>query len=213
MRFGILADIHGHVDKLRQAVSALRRERVDQFIVLGDLIFSSQNATETVDILAECGAIGVWGNHELALCVEPDDEIRAMYTPAVLDYFGTLTQRLELGDVLLSHTLPTSDPTDPMAYYLHPDPRLAETRDECFRQCSQRTMIIGHFHKWFAATSVGQLAWEGREPLVLNPETRYFIICHAVMFDWTAVYDDQTQTLFPIHLERAYQTDSPSQEP
>lgn len=200
MRFGILADIHGHVDKLRQAVDMLRREHVDQFIVLGDLIFNSEHATETVAILTECGATGVWGNHELALCVEPDDEIRATYTPAVLDYFGTLTPRLELGDVLLSHTLPTSDPTDPMAYYLEPHPFLAEARDECFRQYSQHAMITGHFHKWFAATPAGQLVWEGRQPLVLHPETRYLIICHAVMFDWTAVYDDQKQTLFPIHL-------------
>jgi predicted phosphodiesterase len=38
MKIGILADIHGHVENLRIAIELLRRERVDQFVVLGDVI-------------------------------------------------------------------------------------------------------------------------------------------------------------------------------
>lgn len=37
MRLGILADIHEDNERLERAVDLLHRERVDQFVVLGDI--------------------------------------------------------------------------------------------------------------------------------------------------------------------------------
>ena len=62
MKTGILADIHGHVENLRIAIDRLRREPVDLIVVLGDVIYDSRNAIETVALLRDCGAVGVWGN-------------------------------------------------------------------------------------------------------------------------------------------------------
>ena len=118
MKLGILADIHGHVDKLRTAIDTLNREQVDQFVVLGDVIYDSRNAIETVAMLKDCGAIGVWGNHDLGLCLDPDDKFREKYSEPVIEFFSTLNSKMELGDLLFSHTLPNQDPTDPSAYYL-----------------------------------------------------------------------------------------------
>ncbi len=200
MKFGILADIHGHVEHLRKAITCLSREQVDQFIVLGDLIFDRSHATETVGLLKDCGAVGVWGNHELGLCVDPDDEIRSMYTAPVLEYFSALSAQLEFADLLFSHTLPSEDARDPLSYYLGPHPLADGALKGSFDQFPHRVMMIGHFHRWFAATPAGAVPWDGGQPLVLESHRRYLFIVHAVMFGWAAVFDDRTNVLTPIRL-------------
>jgi hypothetical protein len=86
------------------------------FVVLGDVIYDSRNATETVELLTECGAVGVWGNHELGLCVDPDEEIRELFTPAVMNFFQKLKPKRTIGDVLFSHIQPNYDASDPVSY-------------------------------------------------------------------------------------------------
>ena len=200
MKFGILADIHGHIENLRNAIKRLSREQVDQFVVLGDLIYDTGNAAETVTLLKDCGAIGVWGNHELGLCVDPDDDVRAMYAAPVLDYFSTLTAQLEFRDLLFSHTLPTEDARDPLSYYLGQSPLEEGALKENFDQFPHRVMMIGHFHRWLAATPAGPIAWSGCQSLELESQSRYLFIINAVMYDWAAVFDDRTNVLTPIHL-------------
>ena len=200
MKLGILADIHGDVEKLRKAITSLSRKQVDQFIVLGDVICDRSNATETVALLTDCGAIGVWGNHELGLCVDPDDEIRAMYTAPVLEYFSSLSAHLEFDDLLFSHTLPSEDASDPLSYYLGQYPLADSTLNNSFDQFPHRVMMIGHFHCWLAATPAGPIAWDGSKPMELKSQNRYLFVINAVMYDWTAVFDDDTNVLTPIHL-------------
>lgn len=200
MKIGILADIHGHIENLRNAINRLNRSQVDQFVLLGDVIYDRTKATETVALLKDCGAVGVWGNHKLGLCVDPDDQIRDMYTESVLEFFSTLHSRFELGDLLFSHTLPIEDPNDPVAYFL--GKHLFEDRflKNNFSEFPHRVMMIGHFHRWFAATPTGSIVWDGSEPLELNFESRYLIAVHAVMYGWAAVFDDGRNVLMPIRL-------------
>ncbi|MEQ8791273.1 MAG: metallophosphoesterase family protein [Pirellulaceae bacterium] len=198
MRIGLLADIHGHVEHLRSALDLLRRRHVDRFIVLGDVIYDAKNAAETVELLAACGAVGVWGNHELGLCIDPDDELRRMYTEPVIEFFRTLQPRMELEDLLFSHTTPSEDPADPLAYYL--GPRLTDdgALDASFAQFPHRVMMTGHFHRWFAATPAGQFDWDGRRPIELNPDMRYLLTVDAVMNRRAALLDTQRNLLTPL---------------
>jgi predicted phosphodiesterase len=200
MRIGVLADIHGHVENLRKAIERLTREQVDRFVVLGDVICDSRNAIETVAILKDCGAVGVWGNHELGLCVDPNDAIRATYTEPVMEFFSTLTSRLELDDLLLSHTLPNQDASDPLSYYLGPRPHMDRALNDCFSHFPHRVMMVGHFHRWFAATPAGRIAWNGCEPMKLKAEARYFFVINAVMRGWAAIVDNDRDVLIPIQL-------------
>ena len=200
MKIGLLADIHAHIGNLRKAIDELNRAAVDQFVVLGDVIYDRTNATETVALLKACGAVGVWGNHELGLCVDPGDQIRGMYSESVLEFFGTLQSRLELGQLLFSHTLPSEDANDPVAYFL--GQHLFDDRflNKNFQEFPHRVMTIGHFHRWFAATPAGSIAWDGAQPLALDPESRYLIAIHAVMYGWTAMLDEGRNILVPIRL-------------
>lgn len=88
MRIGILADIHGHVGNLRKVIARLRLERVDLFVVLGDVIDNGVNASETVAMLKDCEAVGVFGNHELGLCVDPEGDLRARCDDWIADSSG-----------------------------------------------------------------------------------------------------------------------------
>jgi predicted phosphodiesterase len=200
MRTGILADIHGDVENLSKAIERLREESVDVFVVLGDVIYDKRNASETVALLKDCGAIGVWGNHELGLCVEPSDELRRLYPGPVMEFFSTLDAHLEHGDVLYSHSLPDQDARDPTSYYLGPRPDQPGALDRCFSQFRRRAILVGHFHRWLAATPAGRLAWNGERPLRLAPGERYLFVIHAVMDGWAAVLDDEHGVLTPIQL-------------
>ncbi len=198
MRIGLLADIHGNLENLRSALARLEREAVDKTIVLGDLIESRRNAVETVALLKARDAVGVWGNHELALCVEPQPQIRAAYTESVVEYFSTLVARFELGDLLFAHTLPSQDATDPAAYYLGPHPHEAGALDDSFARFPHRIMFVGHFHRWFAATPHASISWDGSEPIEFESRQRYLVIVHAVLNGWCAVYDSSTNVLKPL---------------
>ena len=200
MRIGILADIHADIENLSKAIDRLRREEVDSFVVLGDVIFDRRNASETVALLTQCSAIGVWGNHELGLCVDPEDDVCALYTAEVMQFFGTLNAHLELGDVLFSHTFPDQNARDPVAFYLGGEPHQQGALENCFAQFPHRVIMAGHFHRWFAATPSGQLAWQGEQPIKLESDKRYFFIIDAVMNGWAAVFDEEQNVLIPIQV-------------
>jgi hypothetical protein len=109
MRIGILADVHEDVEGLAAALALLKREAADLLVVLGDVFDSGKRIGETVALLAEAGAVGVWGNHELGLCHKPSERIRSRYAGLVLDFMGTLRPRLEADGCLFSHGLPCWD--------------------------------------------------------------------------------------------------------
>ena len=82
MKLGILADIHEHVEELRRAIDVLSRHGSDRFVVLGDVFETGKHIEETVRLLRDAGAVGVWGNHDFGVCCQPDDRTRQRFSPA-----------------------------------------------------------------------------------------------------------------------------------
>ena len=83
MKFGLVTDIHEHVEFLRVALDRFRQEQVDQIVVIGDIFETGEQVEETCQMLAEAKAVGVWGNHDYGLCVDPPDDIRARFPATV----------------------------------------------------------------------------------------------------------------------------------
>jgi predicted phosphodiesterase len=200
MKLGLVADIHEDVERLALALDVLRRQSVDHIIVLGDVFDSGKRLPETVALLAHAGAVGVWGNHDLGLCQEPNERVRAKYAGPALDFLGTLRPRLELAGCLFTHGLPCWDATDPTVFYLGARPETAEGQVESFRAFSGRVAFVGHFHRWLAATPEGCLPWSGREPLLLDPGQRYLVVIAAVCDGWCAFFDTTRGGLTPCSL-------------
>lgn len=204
MKLGVLTDIHERVDLLASAISMLRRLDCDRLIVLGDLFETGAAVAETVRLLAQAGATGVYGNHDLALCHEPTPEIVARYPKDVTTYFAALSPRLAIDDILFAHGAPWWDPTDPVEYYLGDPPHQCEQLRQHFLG-EFRITFIGHFHRWELSNSKERTSWNGEVPIEFLPEERYFVTVHAVQNGWCALFetrrsDSSSGWLTPLRL-------------
>lgn len=200
MHIGILADIHEHVGHLKSALTALRARRVDRIVMLGDVIETGAHIDQTVKLLRDAGATGVWGNHDLGLSHEPEPRVVKRFSANVRDYFAALTAKLEIDDLLFSHGLPTWDPTDPAAYYLSAKPWMEGALKPVFDAYAQSVIFVGHHHCWFAADQTGAIAWAEGEVMTLNLARRYLIVVHAVMDGWCATFDTSSRVLTPLRI-------------
>jgi predicted phosphodiesterase len=204
MRIGILADIHEDAERLTLALQRFRRQGVQQVVVLGDVVFEmGSRVHETIALLAEAGAVGVWGNHDLGLCHEPDERFKKRYAGPVFDFMGTLRPRLELEGCLFTHGLPYNDPTDPVGYYLGERPETAEGQARSFAASGHAVLFLGHFHRWLVASPAGRITWDGTAPIRLRPDERYLVVVAAVCEGWCAVFDTDSRVMTPFHLPGA----------
>lgn len=197
MRIGLLADIHEDVDALHESLAVLRRENVHQTVVLGDLFYGGQRIEETAALLIEAGAVGVWGNHDLGLCHEPNPQFLARYPGWVFDFLRTLGPQREVGGCRISHGLPHWDATDPAVYYLADRPETPTGLANSFAASDCRVTFVGHFHRWLLATPEGILPWKGSESVFLSLQRRYLVVVAAVCEGWCAVYDTESGQLVP----------------
>jgi hypothetical protein len=199
MRLGLLADIHEQAEYLRRAIAALRRHRVDRFVVPGDVFETGRRIAETVALLRDVGAEGVWGNHDVGLCLAPDDGVRRRYSAAVLGFMGGLRPRLEAGGCLFTHVEPWLDPhTVEDLWYFDGPPDSAEKLARSFAAAPHRALFTGHFHRWLLGTPGGLSAWRGEGPVRLGRRTRHLVVVHAVCDGRCAVFDTETDELVPV---------------
>ena len=110
MKLGLLADIHEHTRRLQKAIAVLQQHGVERFVVLGDVLDTGKRIAQTVRLLQQVGAVGVWGNHDVGLCFDPGDSVCERYSTAVLRYMGGLQPHLEIDGCLFTHVEPWIDP-------------------------------------------------------------------------------------------------------
>lgn len=199
MKLGLLADIHEYNDDLRMALDVFRQQRVDQVVVLGDVLELGDRIGETCRLLSDVGAIGVWGNHEFGLCYNPEEAVRRKYPEPVLDFLTSFRATLEIEGCLFTHVEPWLDPYD-IADLWNFDgwPHTAERLAKSFAAVKNRVMFMGHIHKYFAATPAGLLDWQGEQALRLDTETRYLIGLAAVCDGKYAILHTSTNQLVPM---------------
>ena len=163
MKLGILTDIHEHVEFLARALARFERERVDQIVVIGDIFETGRRIDETCRLLADAGAIGVWGNHDFGLCSNPDAETWAKYPRSVVEYMTSLQPRLSIAGCHFTHVEPWLDPHRiEDLWYFEGLPDTCEKRERIF--ClPHRVMFSGHCHQWFLACPERVHDWQGED--------------------------------------------------
>ncbi|MDY7079964.1 MAG: YfcE family phosphodiesterase [Chloroflexota bacterium] len=67
MKLGIIADIHGNLQALTQALETLDARNVDLILCAGDLVCYGANPNQVLDLLRECGIPSVIGNYGAAV--------------------------------------------------------------------------------------------------------------------------------------------------
>lgn len=199
MKLGLLADIHEQSGQLRKAIAVLQQHGVDRFVVLGDVFELGKGIEETVSILRQVQAVGVWGNHDVRLCFDPHDEVRQRYSVEVLSFMGSLQPRLEIEGCLFTHVEPWLDPHKiEDLWYFEGSPDSAEKLARSFAAVPHRVLFMGHMHRWLMGTPAGLLPWRGEGPVRLDPRERYLVVVHAVWDGKCALFDTQTNELLPF---------------
>ncbi len=203
MRLGLLADVHEALPQLREALAAFRALAVDEVIVLGDVCCTGSHLAETLALLREAGAAGVWGNHDFGLCRPGPHDFAGQYPAELLAYAQTYQPRLVRDDCHFSHVEAWLNPEVlEQLWYFGEMPTTPERLAQSFAAVPQRVLFSGHVHRWYAATDEGPVAWDGTRPLLLARGRRWYVVLNAVCQGWAAVYDTGTGELLPLALTR-----------
>lgn len=199
MKLGLITDIHEQNELLNSALDRFKQERVDQIVVIGDLLLLGEQIEETCRLLSESGVIGVWGNHDYGLCVEPDERVTKSVPASALDYMSSLRPSLNIEDCYFAHVEPWLDPNEITdLWYFEGPPDEQHKLDRIFNSMSNRLMFAGHYHKWLLATQDGICQWDGHYPICLI-DNRFFIVIGALCEGRYAVFDTETSLLTPYN--------------
>ena len=155
---------------------------------------------ETCRLLVDARAIGVWGNHDYGLCVDPDDDTRVKYPLSVIDYMTSLRPRLDVGGCHFAHVEPWLNPEDiaDLWYFEGPTDEHGKL-ERIFNAVPHRVMFAGHYHKWLLVTPKGIAEWRGECSVHLSEPERYFVVVGALCEGRYAVYDTETSVLVPFN--------------
>jgi predicted phosphodiesterase len=201
MKLGLVTDIHEHVEHLRTALDRFQTEGVDQVVVIGDVFAMGERIEETCRLLAESDAIGVWGNHDYGLCVDPDADARSKYSDRVINFMTSLRPRIEIDGCHFAHVEPWLNPEDVAdLWYFEGPPDEHGKLERIFNAVPNRILFAGHFHKWLLATPDGIKEWRGESPIHLG-QGRYFVVVGALCEGRFAVFDSDTSELIPFNEE------------
>ncbi len=201
MRIGILSDIHEAVELLEVAIGRLTAEGVDRLLVLGDVFETGARLEETTSLLESAGTIGVYGNHDYGLCVDPSEFVLDRYSSPSLAYMATLLPRMVLGGCFFAHREPWLDCSDLLQiWHVHEEDLPDETIARSFVAEPARPSFIGHYHRWRAYTEIGLLPWDGTEPLTLPDSPPVLVVVAAICDGHAAILDTETRVLTPIDL-------------
>lgn len=201
VRLGLLSDIHEHVPQLRAALARFRREEVDQVVVIGDVFEMGTHLAETVALLVEAGAVGVWGNHDFGFSHAPPASVLQKYAGQVLSFMSGLQPRLEFEQCHFTHVEPWLD-TEEFSdiWYFGGAPVTREEVARSFDAVNHEVVFIGHFHRWLLASRDGVIPWRGNRPIRLTPTDRYLVIVDALCNGGYGIFDTQTRELLPFHV-------------
>lgn len=70
MRYGIFSDIHSNLEALNAALEVYKKERIERYLCIGDIISYGTDHSQCIRIVRELEANVVAGNHEWGVCAK-----------------------------------------------------------------------------------------------------------------------------------------------
>jgi calcineurin-like phosphoesterase family protein len=216
MRLGLVTDVHSHPTELARALELFRQHKVDRVVTIGDTIDAfarPEGAAEVATLLLEADTIGVWGNHDYSLRGDVPEKTRARFPQVALTLMARMQPRLVIADCHFSHKEASVDPNDITQLWDISDRplNLVERALQGFGAVPQRWQFVGHYHRWWAATPSGVVAWDGVAPLAFESQERYFVIVGATCEGWCGLLDLEQARLQPLRCGGVEPASAPDQ--
>jgi predicted phosphodiesterase len=72
MRLGIFSDVHANIEAMTAVMEAYRREKIDAFYCLGDVVGYGASPNECADLVRGVAKVTILGNHDAAVAGRMD---------------------------------------------------------------------------------------------------------------------------------------------
>lgn len=72
MRLGIFSDVHANIEAMTAVMEAYRREKIDEFYCLGDVVGYGASPNECADLVRATAKVTILGNHDAAVAGRMD---------------------------------------------------------------------------------------------------------------------------------------------
>lgn len=157
MKIAVLSDIHGNIVALEEAIKDARRQGVDEYIVLGDIITDFPFTNEVIDIVKQLTTYVIKGNREEYLLhyeqTKNDKMWKTLQHNSVCCYYHYLRNdnkdyirnlpeqlKLEFEGVKIKAVHGSPDSITELLYF--DTPRM----DEVFNNLQEDILLYGHNH-------------------------------------------------------------------
>jgi diadenosine tetraphosphatase ApaH/serine/threonine PP2A family protein phosphatase len=152
LRYALVSDIHSNLEALTAVADDLKKQRIDKYLCLGDVVGYAASPNESIEVLRDFADGVLLGNHDSAAVggtsidgFNPLAQKAISWTAEELtqeskEYLQSLPETIEIDDCLLVH----SSPSDPLMWrYIF---SIDDARME-FHHFSGKICLVGHSHQ------------------------------------------------------------------
>jgi putative phosphoesterase len=182
MRYGIFSDIHSNLEALVAVIEAFKKESIDTYLCVGDLVGYAANPNECVETVKTLTNIVVAGNHDWAAVnlssvdyFNPNAREAILWTRKNLNdlsrlFLESLKLKYKNDDLTLVHgTL-----NNPKDFNYMTDGYIAE---ETFRLMENNICFVGHTHivGIFIKDKDEYISYQRNDSSSIRPENKYIV--------------------------------------
>lgn len=182
MRYGIFSDIHSNLGALEAVLEEFKKESIDKYLCVGDVVGYATEPKECIKIVKEAAMITVAGNHDWAAVnlfstdyFNPQAREAILWTRNNLDekdgsYLASLKLVYTNEDLTLVHG--TLD--NPQDFNYLTDGHIAE---ETFRALETDVCFVGHTHVpgFFVKYKDDRIHYRQDNEIMIRAENRYIV--------------------------------------
>lgn len=182
MRYGIFSDIHSNLEALDAVIEAYRKEAIDKYLCVGDVVGYAANPKECIEKIKTLCMITVAGNHDWAAVglfsvdyFNPEAKEAIFWTKRNIDdshryFLESLKLIYKTEDLTLVHG--TLDKPQDFNYMTH-----GYTAWETFGLLETNICFVGHSHVagMFIKDKAEHLEYREDDSLDIKDENKYII--------------------------------------
>ncbi len=182
MRYGIFSDIHSNLEAFQSVLEAYKRESIDKYLCIGDVVGYATNPKECIDLVNDIAMVTVAGNHDWATVnlfstdyFNPAAHEAIIWTRQNLNQArNSFLESLKLVYKNEDLTLVHGSLNNPQDFNYMLDSEFAR---ECFKLMETNICFIGHTHipGIFIQDRDSRLQYAQQQYLDIKPENKYII--------------------------------------